>query len=62
MIQIMAKLLQTKRRGESSHSGAALRMTVTRPTSMELIALYLLFLLNFISGTYARNDKGPENT
>ena len=22
----------------------------------------LLLLLNFISGTYARNDKGPENT
>ena len=23
---------------------------------------WLLLLLNFISGTYARNDKGPENT
>ena len=24
--------------------------------------LVVIKLLNFISGTYARNDKGPENT
>ena len=27
-----------------------------------IIIIYYYLLLNFISGTYARNDKGPENT
>ena len=29
---------------------------------LNVILHILLLLLNFISGTYARNDKGPENT